>query len=70
MVGEVYICPEYISQAYSGRDLGVEILRCIVHGILHLAGEDHKGNFTGDRTEPMFEKQEEMLDSILKQLEI
>jgi probable rRNA maturation factor len=70
VTGEIYVCPEYISQAYSDRDAVVEVLRCIVHGFLHLAGEEHKSNFDGKATEPMFEKQEKMLESIIKELKV
>jgi probable rRNA maturation factor len=70
VTGEIYVCPEYVSQAYSDRDAVIEILRCIVHGFLHLAGEEHKSNFDGKATEPMFEKQESMLESIIKELKI
>jgi probable rRNA maturation factor len=69
-MGEIYVCPEYISQAYTGRDGVVEVLRCIVHGALHVAGEEHKGTFDGKASEPMFEKQEAMLNSIIGQLNI
>jgi probable rRNA maturation factor len=70
VMGEVYVCPEYISQGYFGRDGVVEIVRCIIHGFLHLAGENHNTTFDGKATEPMFEKQETMLESIIKQLNI
>jgi probable rRNA maturation factor len=70
VTGEIYVCPEYITQAYSDREAVVEILRCIVHGFLHLAGEEHKSSFDGKTTEPMFQKQEQMLESIIKELNI
>lgn len=69
-LGEIYVCPEYISQGYSAREGIIEILRCIVHGMLHIAGEKHTGHFEGKATEPMFVKQEEMLENIIKQLKI
>jgi probable rRNA maturation factor len=70
VIGEVYVCPEYISQGFKERDAVVEVLRCIVHGFLHLAGEKHKGHFEQKTDEPMFEKQEQMLDNVINQLKV
>jgi len=38
MLGDIYVCPEYIRSEESG-----EILRRVIHGLLHLLGNDHKG---------------------------
>jgi rRNA maturation RNase YbeY len=42
LVGEVYVCPEtVVSQAAElGIPSGQELLRVIIHGLLHLAGYD------------------------------
>jgi probable rRNA maturation factor len=62
LFGEIYICPEYISKEY-GKE---EILRNIVHGVLHLSGYNHKGYFReGEKQmEDMFVKQENILHNI------
>lgn len=64
--GEIYICPSYIAKKY-GID---EILRDIVHGLLHLLGEDHSKKFnpTSKEKETMFVKQENMLQNILYEI--
>ncbi|MGE3063396.1 MAG: rRNA maturation RNase YbeY [bacterium] len=38
MLGDIYICPDYIKPKNNK-----EILRRIIHGLLHLLGNDHKG---------------------------
>lgn len=65
--GEIYICPEYIKK--NGYD-SEEILRNIVHGLLHLLGYNHKGKFVGreDTKEEMFVKQENILDNIMYEI--
>ncbi len=62
LLGEIYICPEYISKKYKEE----EILRNIVHGLLHLSGYEHKGHFKDGikQTEEIFVKQENILDNI------
>lgn len=64
--GEVYICPEYICLNYSSE----EVLRDIVHGVLHLLGYDHVGKFEEDKqaVEEMFVKQENILQNILDEI--
>jgi len=64
--GEVYICPEYISLNYSFE----EILRDIIHGVLHLLGYDHTGKFEEGNVSPeeMFVKQENILQNILDEI--
>lgn len=38
MLGDIYVCADYIKRADDA-----DILRRIVHGLLHLMGNDHKG---------------------------
>jgi len=38
MLGDIYVCPEFIKPK-SMKD----ILRRVIHGLLHLLGNDHKG---------------------------
>ncbi|MDD3803703.1 MAG: rRNA maturation RNase YbeY [bacterium] len=38
MLGDIYVCPDFI-KPNNNR----EVLRRVVHGLLHLLGNDHKG---------------------------
>ena len=60
--GEIYLSPEYISKENDEK----EILRVIVHGILHLVGFEHEGYFDEKsfKKEEMFVKQEEILENV------
>lgn len=64
---EVYICPSYIYRRYRGGKFMEEILRMIVHGILHIHGLDHieKFDILKSDSEDMFKKQEEILNNII-----
>lgn len=64
--GEIYICPEYIQQNYQVE----EILRNIVHGFLHLLGQEHEGKFVSreQTKEAMFVNQENILDNITDEI--
>ncbi|MCR5732669.1 MAG: rRNA maturation RNase YbeY [Sphaerochaetaceae bacterium] len=63
--GDVFICLERMKE--NANTFGVsereELLRLCLHGLLHLAGNDHKTNDFA--TEPMLIRQEEILN-ILK----
>ncbi len=67
MLGEVYVCPEYIVSARPEIDLKEEVLRLIIHGILHLLGHDHtvELNDSTKDIEEMFVKQEKILENVL-----
>lgn len=67
ILGEIYICPEYIKLAHPELPFKEEILRLIIHGILHLLGYDHSVEFTNDTKsiEEMFVKQEQILQNVL-----
>ncbi|HRI05449.1 MAG TPA: rRNA maturation RNase YbeY [Candidatus Dojkabacteria bacterium] len=69
-VNEIYICPEYIYASYRGKMFEEEILRMIVHGVLHIYGLDHKGKFDHLRadSEEMFKVQEDILHKIMKKV--
>ncbi len=65
-LGDVYICPAVAEE--SAREYGVELreelLRLVVHGVLHVLGYDHPEG--PERTESeMFRRQEEILSQIL-----
>ncbi len=65
LVGEVYICPKYVLENIPVEKFQEEILRNIIHGILHILGYDHVGEFTKENEkEEMFVKQEEILREI------
>lgn len=66
LVGEVYVCPEFVKLEYDEE----EIIRDIVHGILHILGEDHTLEFTKENMskENMFVKQENILQNILDEI--
>ena len=67
-LGEIYICPEYIKETVENYE--EEIIRVIIHGILHLLGFEHKTKLDdiSKQKEDMFVKQEEILENILKDL--
>jgi probable rRNA maturation factor len=67
LLGEIYICPKYVMKEFKDIDLKKQILRLIIHGILHLEGLDHKKKFDkfDYRDEPMYIKQEELLNKFL-----
>lgn len=65
-LGDVYICPAVAEQ--SAREYAIELreelLRLVVHGVLHVLGYDHPEG--PERTESeMFRRQEEILTQIL-----
>lgn len=66
LIGEIYVCPEYIAEKYSHE----EVLRDIVHGFLHLLGYEHSKHFSesSKSNEKMFVKQENMLQNILYEI--
>lgn len=71
LLGEIYICKTYIQKNLPKNILNEEIIRLIIHGILHLYGYDHKTKFV-DRSqkdlENMYIIQESVLDKIIKKL--
>ncbi|MGI5897639.1 MAG: rRNA maturation RNase YbeY [Candidatus Dojkabacteria bacterium] len=68
--GEVYICPKFILKNMETDKYDEEILRSIVHGILHIVGYDHKEKFAEENknVEEMFVKQEDILQNILNEI--
>jgi probable rRNA maturation factor len=65
-LGDVYICPAVAEE--SAREYGVELreelLRLVVHGVLHVLGHDHPEG-PGRTESEMFQRQEEILSRIL-----
>lgn len=68
--GEVYICPEFVSENIDEEKYEEEIVRDIIHGVLHITGFDHKDKFTegNQNLEEMFVKQEDILQNILNEI--
>lgn len=61
--GEIYLSLEYISQ--NTDNIKMEVLRMIIHGLLHIAGYDHKTYFYEDNhDEEMYTIQEKYLSQI------
>jgi len=65
-LGDVYICPAVAEE--SAREYGVELreelLRLVVHGVLHVLGHDHPAG-PGREESEMFRRQEEILSRLL-----
>ena len=63
VLGDMLICPEVLSR--NARSFCVseneELRRLLIHGVLHLSGENHQ---TNDPTEPMLVRQEEILEKL------
>lgn len=58
ILGELYIASDYVLDTIGTEKYTEEIVRLIIHGVLHLLGNDH--------TDEMFKKQEEMVGDVLK----
>jgi len=82
-ISEIYICPEYIDERLkialkksnlTRRILVTEFIRLFIHGILHVAGYDHKGYLHWkpqyDGNEEMFIVQEEILKDVMNKADI
>lgn len=65
LVAEVYICPEYIFSNTKPSLFEEEIVRNMVHGLLHIVGYDHGEDM--EKTE-MFVKQEDIVKKIFNTL--
>ncbi|MCK9415873.1 MAG: rRNA maturation RNase YbeY [Candidatus Dojkabacteria bacterium] len=67
ILGEIYICPEYVINTTPSKNLQKQITRLFIHGILHLKGYDHEEKFDelDYSNEAMYIKQEQILNKIL-----
>ncbi len=63
-LGDIVICPSYAAKEAKRRALSAreELLRLMIHGVLHLKGYDHA---TEDDEMVMFRLQEELLERIM-----
>jgi probable rRNA maturation factor len=68
--GEIYICPEYVIKNFNEDKYIEEIIRLLIHGVLHLKGYEHKSKFdeVDYKDEPMYIKQEELVNKFLKEM--
>lgn len=65
-LGDVYICPEVAAQSARqwGVELREELLRLVIHGVLHVAGHDHPEGEERLESE-MFRRQEAILGAVI-----
>lgn len=65
LLGDVYISPEVAAEAAAEAGIPVprEVLRLVVHGVLHLLGHEHPEDETRYDSD-MFRLQEELLDGL------
>ncbi len=63
VLGDMVICPEVLMR--NARTFGVteheELRRLLIHGVLHLSGDNHT---TNDMSEPMLIRQEKILSEL------
>ncbi|TFG83133.1 MAG: rRNA maturation RNase YbeY [Spirochaetales bacterium] len=66
LAGDVVLSLDALARNASdfGVSLDEELRRLVVHGILHLSGQDHQGN---EADEPMIARQEEILKSLAEE---
>jgi rRNA maturation RNase YbeY len=69
-LGEVWICPPVVRKNAKLFDQPYkeELMRIVVHGILHLAGYDHTGSYTEEsgKKERMFVVQEKIVAALFR----
>ena len=67
LLGEIYICPAYVRKTIQKEMFVEEIVRLIIHGILHLVGYDHDVELNDQTKEKveMFVKQEKILQNVI-----
>ena len=63
VLGDMLICPEVLRRnaAAFGVTDDEELRRLLIHGVLHLSGDNHE---TNDPSEPMLIKQEKILEKL------
>ena len=67
VVGDVYVAPEVARRNARSHGLGVreELLRLVVHGVLHVLGHDHPVS-DARYASPMWRRQEQLLQRVLR----
>ncbi len=63
VLGDMVICPEVLSRNAKTFNVSEneELRRLLIHGVLHLSGDNHQ---TNDMTEPMLIRQEKILSDL------
>ncbi len=66
VVGDIYICPDVARANAREHGVGVreEVLRLVVHGVLHVLGHDHPVDEARQRS-AMWKRQERLLARVL-----
>jgi probable rRNA maturation factor len=64
-LGDIYVCPEIASESAAeyGVPLREELLRLVIHGMLHVVGYDHPDGPDREDSE-MYRRQEEILSRL------
>ena len=67
ILGDVYICPAVAAANARrfGRPVREELLRCVIHGTLHVLGHDHPEG-EARTASPMWRRQEALLRRVLR----
>ena len=65
LLGDVYLCPEVAARAAeeAGDGLLEEVVRLVIHGVLHLLGHDHPED-EGRWDSPMYHLQERLVREV------
>lgn len=65
-LGDIVVCPDYAAKEARRRSISTheELLRLVIHGVLHLKGLDHR---TTHEEQKMFSWQERLLNQFLVQ---
>lgn len=72
LLGDVYVCPPVARRSARDRNVPVreELLRLVVHGVLHVLGHEHPEGGEEERAgSEMFRRQEELLRRVLAEEE-
>lgn len=66
LLGDVYVCPEVAERVAreEGVELREELVRLVIHGVLHVLGHDHPED-DGRWESPMFRLQERLVSDVL-----
>ncbi len=62
-IGEIVLCPAVIEEQVKGSNASVEygMVYCLIHGVLHLLGHEHKDD---DEAERMEDKERRLIKSL------
>jgi probable rRNA maturation factor len=68
VVGDVYIAPDVARRNAKAEGAGVreELMRLVIHGVLHVLGHDHPDAGEARYASPMWKRQERLLRSAVR----